>query len=280
MGRYYARHDHEPEKVSNAIEQHYWPRFAGDELPQSDVAQCLALADRLDSLIGIFAIGEKPSGVKDPFALRRAALAVVRILVEKSLPLDLGDLCAMARQGLAHKIDASSVETEVIDYIFGRLRTYYQEQEINFDIVDAVVVDKPSVLRDCDRKIQALNQFQSNTAALALAAANKRIVNILKKQNLDPSAEVNPSRFELAAEKQLFEQLNNLRARVEPMFDEGQYLQGLNELAGLRPTVDQFFDEVMVMVDDESLKNNRLALLQQLFRCFRQVADFSRIQSK
>ncbi|MCZ6796699.1 MAG: glycine--tRNA ligase subunit beta, partial [Gammaproteobacteria bacterium] len=280
MGRYYARHDHEPEKVSNAIEQHYWPRFAGDELPQSDVAQCLALADRLDSLIGIFAIGEKPSGVKDPFALRRAALAVVRILVEKSLPLDLSDLCAIARQGLAHKIDASSVETEVIDYIFGRLRTYYQEQEINFDIVDAVVVDKPSVLRDCDRKIQALNQFQSNTAALALAAANKRIVNILKKQNLDPSAEVNPSRFELAAEKQLFEQLNTLRARVEPMFDEGQYLQGLNELAGLRPAVDQFFDEVMVMVDDESLKNNRLALLQQLFRCFRQVADFSRIQSK
>lgn len=280
MGRYYARHDHEPEKVSNAIEQHYWPRFAGDELPQSDVAQCLALADRLDSLIGIFAIGEKPSGVKDPFALRRSALAVVRILIEKSLPLDLGDLCARARQGLAHKIDASSVETEVIDYIFGRLRTYYQEQEINFDIVDAVVVDKPPELRDCDRKIQALNQFQSNTAALALAAANKRIVNILKKQKLDPSAEVNPSRFELAAEKQLFEQLSTLRARVEPMFDEGQYLQGLNELAGLRPAVDQFFDEVMVMVDDESLKNNRLALLQQLFRCFRQVADFSRIQSK
>jgi len=280
MGRYYARHDHEPEKVSNAIEQHYWPRFAGDELPQSDVAQCLALADRLDSLIGIFAIGEKPSGVKDPFALRRTALAVVRILVEKSLPLDLADLCARARQELAHKIDASSVETEVIDYIFGRLRTYYQEQKINFDIVDAVIVDKPLVLRDCDRKIQALNQFQSNTAALALAAANKRIVNILKKQKLDPSAEVNPSRFKLAAEKQLFEQLNTLRARVEPMFDEGQYLQGLNELAGLRPAVDQFFDEVMVMVDDESLKNNRLALLQQLFRCFRQVADFSRIQSK
>ena len=280
MGRYYAGHDQEPEDVSNAIEQHYWPRFAGDELPQSDVAQCVALADRLDSLLGIFAIGEKPSGVKDPFALRRAALAVVRILIEKSLPLDLTDLCARAEQGLAHKIDASGAETEVIDYIFARLRTYYQEQAISFDIVDAVVAGKPSVLRDCDRKIQALNQFQSNAAALALAAANKRIVNILKKQTLDPNAGVDPSRFELAAETQLFEQLNTLQARVEPMFAEGDYLQGLNELASLRPAVDQFFDEVMVMVDDEVVKNNRLALLQQMVRCFRQVADFSRIQSK
>jgi len=280
MGRYYAGHDKEPKQVSDAIEQHYWPRFAGDNLPQSNVSQCLALADRLDSLTGIFAIGQKPTGVKDPFALRRAALAVVRILIEKSLPLDLAELCHEASEGLAQKIDADGIEAEVIDYIFDRLRAYYAEQGIGFDIVDAVACDQPTVLWDCDRRIQALNRFQSNDAALALAAANKRISNILKKQNLDPGVEVIVERFELKAEKQLYAQLVKLEARVEPLFGKGKYLQGLNELAKLRPVVDQFFDEVMVMVDDESIKNNRLALLAQMSACFRRVADFSRIQSK
>jgi glycyl-tRNA synthetase beta chain len=280
MGRYYAGHDKEPKRVSEAIEQHYWPRFAGDNLPQSNVSQCLALADRLDSLTGIFAIGQKPTGVKDPFALRRAALAVVRILIEKSLPLDLAELCHEASEGLAEKIDADGIEAEVIDYIFDRLRAYYAEQDIGFDIVDAVACDQPTVLWDCDRRIQALNRFQKNDAALALAAANKRISNILKKQNLDPGIEVIVERFELKAEKQLYAQLVKLEARVEPLFGKGKYLQGLNELAKLRPVVDQFFDEVMVMVDDELIKNNRLALLAQMSGCFRRVADFSRIQSK
>jgi len=280
MGRYYAQHDKEAKRVSEAIEQHYWPKFAGDNLPQSNVSQCLALADRLDSLTGIFAIGQKPTGVKDPFALRRAALAVVRILVEKSLPLDLEDLCRKANEGLAQKINTDGVESEVIDYIFDRLRAYYAEQDISFDIVDAVACDRPKVLWDCDRRIQALNQFQSNDAALALAAANKRISNILKKQKLDPGAEVIVERFELKAESQLYKQLVKSRARVEPLFAKGKYLQGLNELAKLRPAVDQFFDQVMVMVDDELIKNNRLALLAQMLGCFRRVADFSRIQSK
>jgi glycyl-tRNA synthetase beta chain len=280
MGRYYAGHDKEPKRVSEAIEQHYWPRFAGDNLPQSNVSQCLALADRLDSLTGIFAIGQKPTGVKDPFALRRAALAVVRILIEKSLPLDLAELCHEASEGLAEKIDAGGIEVEVIDYIFDRLRAYYAEQGIGFDIVDAVACDQPTVLWDCDRRIQALNRFQSNDAALALAAANKRISNILKKTNLDPGVEVIVERFELKAEKQLYAQLVKLEARVEPLFGKGKYLQGLNELAKLRPVVDQFFDEVMVMVDDESIRDNRLALLAQMSGCFRRVADFSRIQSK
>ena len=280
MGRYYALHDKELKGVSEAIEQHYWPRYAGDELPQSKISQCLALADRLDSLTGIFAVGQKPTGVKDPFALRRAALAVVRILIEKSLPLDLAELCRKASEGLAQKIDTDGVEAGVIDYIFDRLRAYYQDQGIGFDIVDAVACDRPTVLRDCDRKIQALNQFQSNDAALALAAANKRISNILKKQKIDPAAVVIVERFELEAEKQLYSQLVKLQARVEPLFGRGKYLQGLNELAKLRPAVDQFFDQVMVMVDDESIKNNRLALLAQMSSCFRRVADFSRIQSR
>jgi len=280
MGRYYAGHDKETKRVSEAIEQHYWPRFAGDNLPQSNVSQCLALADRLDSLTGIFAIGQKPTGVKDPFALRRAALAVVRILIEKSLPLDLAELCHEASEGLAEKIDADGTEAEVIDYIFDRLRAYYAEQGIRFDIVDAVACDQPTELWDCDRRIQALNQFQNNDAALVLAAANKRISNILKKTELDPGVKVIVERFELKAEKQLYRQLVKLQARVEPLFAKGKYLQGLNELAKLRPAVDQFFDEVMVMVDDEIIRNNRLALLAQMSGCFRRVADFSRIQSK
>jgi len=280
MGRYYAGHDKEPKRVGEAIEQHYWPRYAGDNLPQSNISQCLALADRLDSLTGIFAIGQKPTGVKDPFALRRAALAVVRILIEKSLPLDLAELCHEASDGLAEKIDADGIEAEVIDYIFDRLRAYYAEQGIRFDIVDAVACDQPTELWDCDRRIQALSQFQNNDAALVLAAANKRISNILKKTKLDPGVKVIVERFELKAEKQLYEQLVKLQARVEPLFTKGKYLQGLNELAKLRPAVDQFFDEVMVMVDDEIIKNNRLALLAQMSGCFRRVADFSRIQSK
>ena len=280
MGCYYALHDKEAKRVSEAIEQHYWPKFSGDNLPQSNVSQCIALADRLDSLTGIFAIGQKPTGVKDPFALRRAALAVVRILVEKSLPLDLDDLCRKASEGLAQKINTDGVESEVIDYIFDRLRAYYAEQGISFDVVDAVACDRPNVLWDCDRRIQALHQFQSNDAALALAAANKRISNILKKQKLDPSVDVITERFELKAENQLYKQLVKSQAKVEPLFAKGKYLQGLNELAKLRPAVDQFFDQVMVMVDDELIKNNRLALLAQMLDCFRRVADFSRIQSK
>ena len=186
----------------------------------------------------------------------------------------------MACEGLTKKINTDGVESEVIDYIFDRLRAYYAEQGIGFDIVDAVACDRPKVLWDCDRRIQALNQFQANDAALALAAANKRIANILKKQKPDPGVEVIVERFELEAENQLYQQLVKSQARVEPLFVKGKYLQGLNELAKLRPAVDQFFDQVMVMVDDELIRNNRLALLAQMLGCFRRVADFSRIQSK
>lgn len=284
MGRYYAEFDQEPKAVSDAIEQHYWPKFSGDQLPSNDVAQCIALADRLDSLVGIFCIGQKPSGVKDPFALRRAALSVVRILIEKELPLNLMQLINKACEALADKFDAGSVANDVSDYIFDRLRAYYQEQGIGFDIVDAVISTKPAILRDCDRRVQAVNQFQNNDAAIALAAANKRIANILKKQGVDKELSkdavvIDEGLFEAAAEKQLFQQLVGMQDTVDALFAEGEYLQGLNELASLRPVVDQFFDDVMVMVDDQAIKANRLALLSRLLNCFRQVADFSRIQS-
>ena len=278
MGRYYARLQQEEQSVCDAIEQHYWPRHAGDHLPQGTVAQALALADRLDSLIGIFAIGEKPGGDKDPFALRRAALGVLRIIVENQLPLDLADLCQVAADGYFKQIEAAAVIDEVIDYVFDRLRAYYQEQGIGFDIVDAVAYSRPGLIYDCDLRIRALFEFQSHEAASALAAANKRISNILKNQSAVADT-VDQKLLQEAAEKQLYEQLLQLKDGVAQQFAQGHYLQGLEQLAELRPAVDLFFDEVMVMVDDDSLKNNRLALLDQLLQSFRLVADFSRIQS-
>jgi glycyl-tRNA synthetase beta chain len=236
------------------------------------------LADRLDSLVGIFAIGEKPGGDKDPFALRRAALAVLRIIVEKRLPLDLADLCLVAADGYINQIEAHPAIAEVIEFVFERQRAYYQEQNIDFDVVDAVAYSRPGLLYDCDLRIRAVQEFQNHEAAQALAAANKRITNILRKQ---PGTDrtVDQKLLQEGAEKQLFEQLQALKQGVTEQFSQGNYLQGLEQLAELRPAVDLFFDEVMVMVDDVAMRDNRLALLDQLLQGFRLVADFSRIQS-
>ena len=278
MGRYYATRQQEDEQVCTAIEQHYWPRHAGDHLPQGAIAQAVALADRLDTLIGIFAIGQKPGGDKDPFALRRAALGVFRIIVENALELDLVDLCRNAADGFHNKVDAHAVIDDVVEYIFDRQRAYYQEQGIEFDIVDAVAYSRPGRLYDCDRRIRALQEFQRHEAAPALAAANKRISNILKKQGPEADS-VNSELLVEEAEQQLYAQLQNKAEAAAARFTAGEYLPGLELLAELRPSVDRFFDEVMVMVEDNDLRNNRLALLDQLLQSFRLVADFSRIQS-
>ncbi len=278
MGRYYAQHQQEEPSVCDAIEQHYWPRHAGDRLPRGEISQALALADRLDSLIGIFSIGEKPGGDKDPFALRRAALGVLRIIVENKLTLDLADLCQVAADGYFNLVEAEAVTGSVIEYVFDRQRAYYQEQDIGFDIVDAVSYKRPGLLYDCDLRIRALQQFLNNEAALSLAAANKRISNILKKQAHN-GVEVDPDLLVENAEKQLYQQLQERSKETVSLFSQGNYLQGLERLAELRPMVDLFFDEVMVMVDDDALKNNRLALLDHLLQSFRLVADFSRIRS-
>ncbi|MCP4432609.1 MAG: glycine--tRNA ligase subunit beta [Gammaproteobacteria bacterium] len=278
MGRYYAQHDGEDNRVSTAIEQHYWPRFAGDDLPEDDIAQCLAIADRLDSLVGIFSIGQKPSGDKDPFALRRAALGVVRLLIERDMAIDLRELCQCSVSNLPDSISAENIVDEVIDYVFDRLTAYYQEQKIGVDIVDAVLATRPMVLSDCDRRIRAVASFQNHESAAALAAANKRIQNILKKQDRRELSSVSVALFCEKAEAELHKQLESVSGQARAMFGEGRYLDGLEQLAELRPAVDQFFDDVMVMVDDDKIKNNRLALLEQLMATFRQVADFSRIQ--
>ena len=278
MGRYYAEYQQEELSVSAAIEQHYWPRQAGDQLPQSEVAQAIALADRLDNLVGIFAIGEKPGGDKDPFALRRAALAVLRIIVENRLALDLVDLCQAAADGYRNQVDAHPAIDEVIEFVFDRQRAYYQERNIDFDVVEAVAYNRPGLLYDCDLRIRAVQEFQRHESAPALAAANKRINNILKKQQ-QALPEIDQGLLQEDAEKQLFNQLQKLKDDVAAQFTQGHYLQGLEQLAELRPTVDLFFDEVMVMVDDEAVRDNRLALLNQLLQSFRLIADFSRIQS-
>jgi len=278
MGRYYAQYQQEETSVCTAIEQHYWPRHAGDQLPQNAVAQAIALADRLDSLVGIFAIGEKPGGDKDPFALRRAALAVLRIIVENRLALDLAELCQVAADGYINQIEAHPAIAEVIEFVFDRQRAFYQEQGIGFDVVDAVAYSRPGLLYDCDLRIRAVQEFQHHEAAQALAAANKRISNILKKQQ-QPVPAITQDLLRENAEKQLFKQLQALKKGVAEQFSQGNYLRGLEQLAELRPAVDLFFDEVMVMVDDVAVRDNRLALLDQLLQSFRLVADFSRIQS-
>ena len=278
MGRYYAELQDRDSAVCEAIEQHYWPRHAGDRLPASAISQAVALADRIDSLVGIFAIGEKPGGDKDPFALRRAALAVLRIIVESGLDLDLGELCRAAAEGFGAELKAAEAIDAVIEFIFDRQKAYYQEQGFRFDVVDAVAQQRPASLYDCDLRIRALQEFQGHEAAAALAAANKRIANILRKQPVQ-EGEVDPGLLQEEAESELYRQIRALDEGAAKLFAEAQYLEGLEQLARLRPAVDRFFDDVMVMVDDPDLRQNRLALLDELLQSFRRVADLSRIQS-
>ncbi|MEN8762436.1 MAG: glycine--tRNA ligase subunit beta [Thiogranum sp.] len=279
MGRYYARHDGEPDAVANAIEEHYRPRFAGDELPDSVTGQVLALADRLDSLVGIFAIGQQPSGDKDPFALRRAALGVVRICIEKNLDLDLESLLHSSAATFAASVNATSATADVFGYVMDRLRAYYQESAVEVDLIDAVLATRPTRLLDFDRRIQACRLFRQLPEAESLAAANKRIGNILKKTDQIIPAKVDLGCLVDDAEKQLAEQLNDMSTAVSPLMEAGDYTPALMQLAGLRESVDAFFDQVMVMADDDTLRANRLSLLQNLSELFLRVADLSRLQN-
>jgi glycyl-tRNA synthetase beta chain len=279
MGRYYASHDGEPEAVAVAIEEHYRPRYAGDDLPDSATGQALALADRLDSLVGIFSIGQQPSGDKDPFALRRAALGVVRICIEKELDIDLEIMLASAAKTFDRSVNAASVIVNVFDYVMDRLRAYYQEAGVEVDLIDAVLATRPTRLLDFDRRIQACRVFRRLPEAESLAAANKRIANILKKTDEDIPGSINFAGLVDDAEKQLAEQLKHMNAAVIPLMDAGDYTAALRQLAALRENVDAFFDRVMVMVDDDALRANRLSLLQNLSNLFLRVADLSRLQS-
>jgi len=280
MGRYYAESDGEPAAVAGAIGEHYQPRFAGDELPTSIDGQMLAVADKLDTLAGVFSIGKKPSGNRDPFGLRRAALGIIRILVECGIDIDLQALIAEAVAAQPKgKADPADTTAEVSAYISDRLRRYFLDRDAGLANAsfDAVFARAPASLVDFDRRLAAVQAFISLDAAASLAAANKRIANILRQAGDDHGGSVDEKLLQDPAEKALFSALGSASEAVLPMLAEHQYTEALSALAALREPVDRFFDDVMVMADDESLKNNRLSLLGELRSLFLNVADISRL---
>ena len=278
MGRYYAQHDGENEEVAAALDEQYMPRFAGDELPLSVTGQILAISDKLDTLLGIFAIGQKPTGEKDPFALRRATLGILRIMIEKKLDLDLRELLEVAATALSDKADARAVVDDVLKFMLERLRAFFTDKNISADIFDAVLACFPTRPVDFTRRIEAVNAFKTLPEAESLAAANKRIRNILKKVKGKVSTDVNSSLLQEASEKDLHATVSQISNQVNAFYADGDYQSALTKLAALKDPVDQFFDDVMVMADDEALKNNRVALLNQISDLFLQAADLSRLQ--
>ncbi len=309
MGAYYALADGESPEVAVAIREHYMPRAAGDELPATHAGIAVAIADKLDTLTGIFAIGEKPTGTKDPFGLRRAALGVLRILIEKGLDLDLREFIAqaltlvrpdidkvasaagrVAGRGMVTNPDGSISDPtagEVYDFIMERLRAYYLERAstgvtapraaITTEMFDAALATKPSSPVDFDARLQALSAFLELEEAASLTAANKRIANILRKAPEKSDGDVQVEDLREEAEVRLFDAMRSLRGAVSAATEQREYANALGRLAQLRPAIDAFFDQVMVMDEDPKLRANRLALLAQLHGLFSGVADLSRL---
>jgi glycyl-tRNA synthetase beta chain len=279
MGRYYSRHDGEPEALSVALAEQYQPRFAGDAIPASRLGQVLALADRIDTLVGIFGIGMAPSGDKDPFGLRRAALGSLRILIEGNLDLNLLDLLSRAAAHYGPVLNVGDLADAVFDFVLERLRGYCLEQGIPQDVFEAVLAQRPPRPLDFFHRALAVSAFQELPEAESLAVANKRIRNLLRQAASKENAEVRPQTLVETAERELHARLCALRSEVLPALERGDYTEALGRLAALRQPVDAFFDEVMVLTDEEELRRNRLALLRSLSALFLRVADLSRLQS-
>ncbi|WP_063650051.1 glycine--tRNA ligase subunit beta [Aliivibrio fischeri] len=277
MGMHYATHDGEDEQVALALYEQYMPRFAGDDLPSTDISSAVAMADKLDTLVGIFGIGQAPKG-SDPFALRRAALGVLRIIVEKEYNLDLVDLVAKAQSLFGDKLSNANVATDVIDFMLGRFRAWYQDEGFSVDIIQAVLARRPTKPADFDKRVKAVSHFRELDAAESLAAANKRVGNILAKFDGELAQEIDLALLQEDAEKALAEKVEILAEALEPVFAAGNYQEALSRLAELREPVDAFFDNVMVMADDEALKTNRLTLLNKLRNLFLDIADISLLQ--
>ncbi|MCZ6774228.1 MAG: glycine--tRNA ligase subunit beta [Proteobacteria bacterium] len=280
MGRYYATADGEPDSVASAISEHYRPRFAGDDLPASSDGQVLAIADKIDTLAGIFSLGKKPSGNRDPFGLRRAALGIVRILIECGLDVDLKGLIAEALGAQPKsKLANDEVTVELYTFITDRLRRYFLDRDsgLSVETFEAVMVRQPTSLLDFDRRLAAVQTFARLEQAGSLASANKRIANILRKADDPTGLTVKKKLLQDDAELALFSALESAREKVLPLLAVRSYAEVLNELADLREPVDRFFDDVMVMTDDEDVRNNRLALLTELRALFLDVADISRL---
>jgi glycyl-tRNA synthetase beta chain len=276
MGRYYAQHEGIDEEVAYAIEDHYKPRFAGDELPRSQVGICVALADKLETLVGLFSIGEKPTGDKDPFALRRQALGVIRMLIDCKLPLSLDDIIQIAL--VQFNSDDDTLAT-VKAFCFDRLGVSLRDQGASSLEVDAVLSLKPELLAEVPERLAAVRTFSSLDEAPALAAANKRVRNILKKSDADIKAKVNANLLQEPAEKALADALAKVTPQSDKLFESGDYTGSLQTLATLKAPIDAFFDNVMVNAEDPALKANRLGLLATLHQAMNRVADLSKLAS-
>ncbi|MGE5172065.1 MAG: glycine--tRNA ligase subunit beta [Rudaea sp.] len=277
MGRYYALHDGEPPAIADAIAQHYWPRFAGDALPGGAIAQSVALADKLEALAGMFGIGALPTGDKDPFGLRRAAIGVLRILIEKRLALPLANLIELAFQAFAQVTSAAPAPDALADFLYERLRAHLREQGYTANQVEAVLVQRPQRIDLVPEQLAAVKTFESLPEAAALSAANKRIVNILRKSGAEAAPDVDVERLTEAAERDLWRSFQALAPRVDRHCVNGDYTEALKALATAKPAVDRFFDDVMVMVEDVDVRANRLALLNRVAATMNRVADISKL---
>lgn len=279
MGRYYALHDGEPVAIANAIAEHYQPRFAGDQLPQHHVSCAVAIADKLETLAGLFGIGQLPTGDRDPFALRRHALGVIRILIERDLPLSLADLIKEAFEVFPKELKLADAGADLQTFVFERLRGYFADAGYTAQEIDAVLSQRPQLLHQVPLRLAAVRAFASLPEAKDLAAANKRVLNIINKNEDIRHKAVAPDRALMteAAEIALMDGLEKLAPQAEKHFSAGEYQEALQLLANIKPAVDRFFTEVMVMVDDAAVRNNRAALLQQLGTLMNRVADISKL---
>ena len=277
MGRYYAEHDHEPAPVAAAIEQHYWPRFAGDALPQGPAAEVVALADKLETLAGMFGIGAQPTGDKDPFGLRRHAIGATRIIVEKRLSIGLPELIGAAFDAFAGVPAVADARTALEDFIYERLRGYLRDAGYTANEAEAVLCQRPARLDLVPVQAAAVRAFGELPESDALAAANKRIVNILRKSGSEAAVGIDRARLADGAEHDLYLALQKLQPIVDDRCTTGDFAGALLALAGAKPAVDKFFEDVLVMADDPALRANRLALLRGVAQTMNRVADISKL---
>ena len=278
MGKYYALHDGENEKIAQALEDQYRPRFAGDSLPEANIGCAVAISDKIDTLVGIFGINQAPKGDKDPFALRRAAIGSIRIIIEKQLDLDLATLISKSIELFGDKLVNENTASDVLDFIMGRFRAFYQEQGISVDVIQAVLAKKPSAPLDFEKRIKAVTFFGELPEAATLAAANKRVGNILAKFDGELYSAFDESLATEQAERDLADIYKAINLKIAPLMTDKNYQEALSELAQLKAPIDTFFDNVMVMSDDEAIKINRLTLLNEVRNSFLAIADISVLQ--
>jgi glycyl-tRNA synthetase beta chain len=279
MGKYYAIHDGEDAEVAQALEDQYRPRFSGDSLPKANIGCAVAIADKIDTLVGIFGINQPPKGDKDPFALRRAAIGLIRIIIEKGLDLDVADLVSKSNEFYGDKLSNESTQQQVLDFILARYKAHYQEQNIAIDVIQAVLENAPTAPLDFEKRIKAVSHFKTLAAAETLAAANKRVGNILAKFDGQLYSAFDPSLIQDPAEGDLASIFDGLNIKVAPLMAAKDYQAALTTLAEIKKPIDEFFDKVMVMADDEKIKINRLTLLNQIRNSFLAIADISVLQS-